>query len=263
MKGEIIMKKNITAILCGVLAAAIIITGSLLSFGKLSENESIGSSAALNIALNDAGYSRNEVSDVKSVFERENGKYIFDVEFYANSTEYDYDIDASTGEILKREAEKRSPKVTTPTEAKTTQSTTKAKSEETTKKNNKQEETETTTTEKSTSKYIGLEEAKRIALKRAGLSVSDVKFTKAKIDYEDGAEVYEIEFVKGNTEYEFDISATSGKILDFDQETHTSSTKKSSRQQSNNDDDDDEDEDDVDDEDDDNDDDNDDDDDDD
>ena len=47
-------------------------------------------------------------------------------------------------------------------------------------------------------------------MKDAG--VSKVKFTKAKVDYENGIKVYDIEFRKGNKEYDYEIEAATGKI---------------------------------------------------
>ena len=61
-----------------------------------------------------------------------------------------------------------------------------------------------------------MDKAKSIALKHAGKSASSVSFTKAKLDKDDGKVVYEIEFRSGRTEYEYDIDAYSGKILEYD-----------------------------------------------
>lgn len=73
--------------------------------------------------------------------------------------------------------------------------------------------------------YIGVEKAKSIALKDAG--VSNVTFVKAKLDTEDGVKVYDVEFYKGNVEYDYEIDAKTGKILekDTDIENYTIPTK--------------------------------------
>ena len=60
--------------------------------------------------------------------------------------------------------------------------------------------------------YISVDEAKQIALSDAG--VSSVSFTKAKLEKEDGRVIYEIEFYTGRTEYEYEIDAVSGQILE-------------------------------------------------
>ena len=63
---------------------------------------------------------------------------------------------------------------------------------------------------------ISLDVAKQIALAKVGMKESEVKMTKAYQDTDDGRKVYEIEFVVNGMEYEFDIDASSGVILDFD-----------------------------------------------
>lgn len=66
------------------------------------------------------------------------------------------------------------------------------------------------------SKFIGKAKAKKIALKDAGLSASQVWFKKAKLDYDDGRYIYDIEFMHGYTEYGYEIHASTGRILDRD-----------------------------------------------
>ena len=61
------------------------------------------------------------------------------------------------------------------------------------------------------SSEISVEKAKQIALSHAG--VGSARFTKAKIDYENGVKVYEIEFKVGNMEYEYDINVVNGAIV--------------------------------------------------
>ena len=65
---------------------------------------------------------------------------------------------------------------------------------------------------------IGTEKAKSIALNHAGLSASDVTFTKAQLDYDDGTRQYEIEFYAGVYEYDYDINAYNGNIRSYDKE---------------------------------------------
>ena len=58
---------------------------------------------------------------------------------------------------------------------------------------------------------ISVERAKQIALSHAG--VGSARFKKAKLDYENGVKVYEIEFKVGNLEYEYDINVSNGAII--------------------------------------------------
>ena len=63
---------------------------------------------------------------------------------------------------------------------------------------------------------IGIDKATEIALADAGLAASDVQFTKQSAEIDDGVNIYEVEFVSGNTEYEYDIDAKTGNILSRD-----------------------------------------------
>ena len=60
---------------------------------------------------------------------------------------------------------------------------------------------------------MGLEQAKSVALAHAGIEASAVTFTKGKLDYEDGRQEYEIEFVTADTKYEYEIKADDGAVL--------------------------------------------------
>lgn len=62
--------------------------------------------------------------------------------------------------------------------------------------------------------YIGVERAKEIALSKVpGATVVKVEF-----DKDDGVPVYEVELIKDEYEYDIEIHAVTGKILDFDQD---------------------------------------------
>ena len=69
-----------------------------------------------------------------------------------------------------------------------------------------------------TSGDIGVEKAKEIAMSHAGVSAGSVSFVKAKLDYEDGVKIYDIEFYSGNVEYDYEINAATGAIVSFDQD---------------------------------------------
>lgn len=66
--------------------------------------------------------------------------------------------------------------------------------------------------------YITRENAKEIALEKAGLSTNDVKFTKIELEYGDnyGVWYYEVEFRKGAVEYEIAVDAVEGAVLSFE-----------------------------------------------
>lgn len=71
---------------------------------------------------------------------------------------------------------------------------------------------------------IGKDAAVEIALKDAGIDAKDATVKRTELDYEGGIQIYDVGFYAGNMEYDYDISATDGKILqrDFEEEFYSS-----------------------------------------
>ena len=65
---------------------------------------------------------------------------------------------------------------------------------------------------------ISLEQAKQIATSNAGLDVNSVTFIKTMQDYDDGYMKWDVDFVAGNTKYDYDISMYDGTILKAERE---------------------------------------------
>ena len=61
---------------------------------------------------------------------------------------------------------------------------------------------------------IGLEAAKAVALEDAGLSASAVSFTTTGLDRQGDTEYYAIDFTSGESSYEYDIDAISGRVIE-------------------------------------------------
>ena len=57
---------------------------------------------ALNIALTEANVSKADISNLKSKLEKDDGIYVYDIDFNAQGTEHSYDIDANTGKIVEK-----------------------------------------------------------------------------------------------------------------------------------------------------------------
>ncbi|MBE7011332.1 MAG: hypothetical protein E7415_01510 [Ruminococcaceae bacterium] len=66
--------------------------------------------------------------------------------------------------------------------------------------------------------YISKEKAKEIALNKAGLGENDVTFIKVELERDDGIYIYDVEFRQGRMEYNAEIKADNGKIIDWDAE---------------------------------------------
>ena len=60
---------------------------------------------AKSIALNHAGVSESKAYDMDIELDDEDGTLVYEVEFKSGNMEYDYEIDAASGTILKHEAE--------------------------------------------------------------------------------------------------------------------------------------------------------------
>ena len=61
---------------------------------------------------------------------------------------------------------------------------------------------------------IGLEAAKAVALEDAGLSASAVSFTTTGLDRQGDTEYYAIDFTSGDSSYQYDIDAISGRVIE-------------------------------------------------
>ena len=70
-----------------------------------SGSADIGHAKAKSIALNHAGVSENEAYVMDIELDDEDGILVYEVEFKSGNMEYDYEINAATGAILKHESE--------------------------------------------------------------------------------------------------------------------------------------------------------------
>ena len=68
-----------------------------------SEAVEIGEDAALEIALKDAGLAESDVDVTKCKLDYDDGRTEYEVEFRQGTMEYEYTLDAFTGEILERD----------------------------------------------------------------------------------------------------------------------------------------------------------------
>ena len=201
-------------------------SGKVLEFDYDIENFDISSvqvklslDEAKAVALKNAKLSENDAVFTKAKLDYDDGRAVYDIEFYSGNKEYDYEIDANTGKILDRDIEykvsffsrivdffknmfsgKSGTVSTPPAAADVTVEATSTASQE----------------KPAASNRITLEEAKKVALDDAKLTAADVTFTKAKLDYDDGRAVYDIEFYSGAKEYDYEIDAATGRILEKD-----------------------------------------------
>ncbi|MCR4564150.1 MAG: PepSY domain-containing protein [Clostridiales bacterium] len=199
------MKKN--AIIAAAVAIVLSLSGgSAYAVGQIARNNAIGEENALNFAYIDAGISPEDAEASQAKFDFEKGKFVYEVEFISNGTKYEYTINSKDGTVIEKEEE-----LLQKDESEKKENVTEADDvDETDEKGNSETSTVSDSTE-----TISVNEAKAIALKKAGLTENEVVFSKAKLENENGKLVYEIEFtLAGKAEYEYDIDSATGEILD-------------------------------------------------
>ncbi|MBR7081581.1 MAG: PepSY domain-containing protein [Oscillospiraceae bacterium] len=169
---------------------------NIASVGRASDSSYIGEAAAKSAAYKHAGVDETSVKLVKCVLDWEDGAMVYEIEFFTDDCEYDCDINAKTGAVVKYEKEQRRRQVIISTP----------------------ENTQTPASNPATS-YIGEAAAKSAALSHAGVSESSVKFVKCEFDYENGVAVYDIDFYSDGYEYDYHINATTGEVVKHSKET--------------------------------------------
>lgn len=204
-------KKIAAFVICVILIAGGVGFATVKVGANVNANKTIGMEKSVAVALADAGFKTEDVTNLTSHYDSEDGVAVYEVEFVAGGFEYDYTIKASDGKIIEAQRESiKSPDASS--------SATPVQEPQQSQNDSNSSSADNSSTNNPSSKFIGVDKAKSIALKNAGLSASSVTFTKAKLDREDGVAVYEIEFYSGDTEYEYEINATSGAIRERDSE---------------------------------------------
>lgn len=134
---------------------------------------------AKKAALSHAGLPASKVTFTKVKLEQEDGRAEYEIAFTTDAGRYQYDINAESGTVLSYSI-KLEP-----------------------------------VTSSGQAPAITTDRAKAAALSHAGLSTSEVRFTKTELDYDDGRAEYEIEFVTDICEYDYTINADTGRILEY------------------------------------------------
>ena len=184
--------------------------------------------AAEEKALSDAGLSSSDVNSLKASSERTDGISVYSIEFSTENMKYKYEIHADTGEIYSKSREAVTGRDTSPEGNSQTQQPADSGEEQPQtgqpadngeeqpqtgqSADNGEEQPQTGQSADNGEEQVTLEAAKAAALTDAGLTTSDVTYTKEGLDYEDGVSVYEIEFYTSTHEYEYEIHAASGTI---------------------------------------------------
>lgn len=142
----------------------------------------VDEAAAQKIALEHAGVKAADATIIKSKLDYEDGRQVYDIEWYAGGAKYDYEILADTGEIISSAYEEK------------------------------------TVGANSNNVTVSEADAKKTAIDRVS-GATDKDIYEWKLDYDDGRPEYEGKIIYGGTEYEFTIDAATGSIIEWDVET--------------------------------------------
>lgn len=73
---------------------------------SVQTEETISRDRAIELALTEAGFTKEEVRDLEAELDRERGGLVWEVDFESGKLEYSYDINATTEEIVKVERDR-------------------------------------------------------------------------------------------------------------------------------------------------------------
>ena len=166
------LRKSVTFITAAMLIASMIAGPG--SIGAAAA-ESTTADYALSIALEDAGLSEDDVTVEDVEKGTEQGASVYEIEFWTDSKDYEYDIAVADGEIVKVSWEYFDPSAD--------------------------------------GKQISQAQARSIAVSDAGVNEKKTSFRKNRNGTEKGVPVYEFEFEDDTAEYKYDIAKQGGEIL--------------------------------------------------
>ena len=199
-----------------VSAAAVLAFGAFTACGQESD---MGRDAALETALKDAGVSESDATRLKVSEDREDGKKIYEIRFDVAEKEYDYEIQASDGKILQADVEtKQSAQNQTTSDGAGAGTGDDAQGQGNNSASGGSSNGTTVNSGGVNQPAVGIsrEQAAAIALERVpGATENDLKI---ELDYDDGQYRYEGDIIYQQREYEFEIDANTGTILEWSEE---------------------------------------------
>ena len=146
---------------------------------------------AAKIDMADADISSATLSEVAGVT-------CYKVEFTSGDHAYSYSINAENGEVLEMSSRE--------------QSTSAASTDE---------DTQTAPNTNTSTGAVDEAKAQEIALAHAGIKAADATITRSKLDYDDGRQVYEIEWYANGAKYDYEVAVATGEIINSGYEAKT------------------------------------------
>ena len=191
----------------------------------------ISMAQAQTAALDAANIDAASADISSSTLDEVAGVSCYKVEFTAGGRAYDYSINAETGEVLEMSVRDEAAPADAPqTDAPVSGTATAPASGTTTAPASGSSHAASASVQaapntNASAGKVDEARAKEIALNHAGVKAADATVTKSKLDYEDGRQVYEIEFYvsgsSGYTEYDYEIEVATGKIVSYDHDAES------------------------------------------
>lgn len=211
-------KKWITILTAVLLLASVAGCAASGETGPDTPAATVNSTAPLSaadaqaIALEHCGLSADQVTDLRSRYDLDDGVPEYEIEFRQGDYEYDYTIHAETGKVLEWDKEYDPVKAPQTTEPTKTETTPPAEQKPT-------EPNAPTTPDEPKPERLTKEQAQTIALEHAGVTIEQVKGLETEYDVDDGVPEYSVEFYADGWEYDYEIHAETGKILNWERDT--------------------------------------------
>ena len=164
---------------------------SVAQSGAASNKAYIAQEQALNVVYNHAGVAAEDLVKLEMEFDSKGGTMIYEVEFETTTKKGEYEINATTGAILKSEVKHHNSSA-------------------------------------DTSGYIGANAARDAALAHAGVAAGDVLEIEIELDSDDHVMTYKVEFLTGSREYEYRINATTGAVVTYETKGRKNAVNQSS-----------------------------------
>lgn len=151
---------------------------------------------AADIEAADADISATTLSEVAGVA-------CYKVEFTSGEYAYAYTINAETGAVMEMSSQEQNAQASG------------AQTEAADPEASAQAQTSAPTTAQTATGTGTVDEAaaQKIALEHAGVKAADATIIRSKLDYEDGHQVYDIEWYAGGAKYDYEIAADTGEII--------------------------------------------------
>ena len=103
--------------MAGLLLVSALGAGTAHAASTAAHNGLLDQQEAAEFAFMDADVKADEVTNLRTHLEKDDGVYVYDIEFYVGNIEYEYEIRAEDGAVLEKDKEDKSRNVKTDTAA--------------------------------------------------------------------------------------------------------------------------------------------------